>query len=86
MLPPIAATRYEKFTLDGLTSEVRAERWQVDAGLDFLELSIVAKPKKAVAAQAALTAFVKQQQLPVDDSQVSKTQRVLDHLIAKSTI
>ena len=86
MLPPIAATRYEKFTIDGLTSEVRAERWQVDAGLDFLELSIVVKPKKAVAAQAALTAFVKQKQLPVDDSQVSKTQRVLDHLIAKSTV
>jgi hypothetical protein len=86
MLPPIAATRYEKFTVDGLSSEVRAERWQVDAGLDFLELSIVAKPKKAVDAQAALSAFVQQEQLPIDDSQVSKTQRVLDHLIAKSTI
>ncbi len=86
MLPPIAATRFEEFTIDGLASGVRAERWQVDAGLDFLELSIVAKPKKAVAAQAALTAFVEQKQLPVDDSQVSKTQRVLDHLIARSTI
>ena len=86
MLPPIAATRFEEFTIDGLTSGVRAERWQVDAGLDFLELSIVAKPKKAVAAQAALTAFVQHKQLAVDDSQVSKTQRVLDHLIAQSTI
>lgn len=86
MLPPIAATRYAKFTVDGLASGVRAERWQVDAGLDFLELSIVDKPKKAVAAQAALTAFVNHQHLPIDDSQLSKTQRVLDHLIAKSTL
>ncbi|WP_329000078.1 hypothetical protein OHA18_37320 [Kribbella sp. NBC_00709] len=85
MLPPITATRFEEFTIDGLTSKVRGERWRVD-GLDFLELSIVAKPKAAVAAQAALTAFMQQKQLPVDDSQVSKTRRVLEHLIAKSTI
>jgi hypothetical protein len=86
MLPPIAATRFEEFTIDGVTSGVRAERWQVDAGLDFLELSIVAKPKKAVAAQAALTSFVQQMQLPIESSQVSKTRQALDHLIAKFTI
>jgi hypothetical protein len=86
MLAPIAATRYEKFGVDGVTSGVRAERWQVGTGLDFLELSIVDKPKKAVAAQAALTAFVRDRQLPVDDSQVSKTERVLSQLIAQSVI
>ncbi|MGW6281322.1 hypothetical protein [Kribbella sp. NPDC055071] len=86
VLPPITATRFEEFTIDGVTSEVRAERWQVGAGLDFLELSIVSKPKKAVAAQAALTAFVHQQQLPIDTSQVSKTRQAIDHLIAKSSI
>ncbi len=86
MLPPIAATRFDEFAIDGVTSGVRAERWQVDAGLDFLELSIVAKPKKAVAAQAALIAFVQHKQLPIDNSQVSKTRQALDHLIAKSTI
>lgn len=86
MLAPIAATRYAKFTPQGMNSEVRAERWQVDDGLDFLELSIVAKPAKAVAAQHALTDFTTRMSLPVDDSQVSKTQRVLDHLIAKVPI
>ncbi|WP_410791045.1 hypothetical protein [Kribbella sp. C-35] len=85
MLPPIKATRFEEFTIDGVPSGARAERWQVDAGLDFLELSIVAKPNKAVAAQAALTAFVQQMQLPIDNSGVSKTRQALDHLIAKST-
>jgi hypothetical protein len=85
MLPPIAATRFEEFTIDGITSGVRAERWQVDTELDFLELSIVAKPKKAVAAQAALIAFVQQKRLPIDNNQVSKTRQALDHLIAKST-
>ncbi|MFD3401574.1 hypothetical protein ACFWUU_12880 [Kribbella sp. NPDC058693] len=85
MLPPITATRFGEITVDGLTSKVRGERWRVDE-LDFLELSILVKPKNAVAAQAALTAFMQQKQLPVDDSQVSKTRRVLEHLIATSTI
>jgi hypothetical protein len=85
LLPPIAATRWPKFKAPELSVEVRAERWQVDEGLDFLELSIVSTPAEAVSDQDALTAFVARMSLPVDDDQASKTQRVLEHLIARST-
>ena len=86
MLPPFAATRYAKFTPDSMNSQVRAERWRVTDRLDFLELSMVSKPNKAVAAQKSLTAFTTRMSLPVDDSQVNKTQRVLEHLIAMMPI
>jgi hypothetical protein len=82
VLPAIAATRYDKFKLQGLKSGVRAERWQVDQ-LDFLELSIVTDPENAVTAQDTLTDFVIRTSLPVDKDPMSKTQRVLGHLIAK---
>lgn len=85
LLPPIAATRYRKFKPEGMGSNVRAERWQVD-DLDFLELSLSVDPEAAVAEQRSLTDFATRLQLPIDGSQVSKTQRVLDHLIAKVAI
>lgn len=84
LLPAIAATRWPKFKPPASGVEVRAERWQVDDGLDFLELSIVSTPDDAAADQDALSAFVARMSLPLDDNQASKTQRVLDHLIAKS--
>jgi len=86
MLPPIAATRYKKFELQDVSSGVRGERWAVGDGLDFLELSIVSKPENALADQEKLTDFVTRTALPVDQNPISKTQRVLDYLIAKSPI
>lgn len=85
-LPPIAATRWATFhpAAAGLNLDVRAERWQVD-GLDFLELSVVSTVDQAATCQDALMAFVTDLSLPVDNSQESKTKRVLDHLIGKSS-
>lgn len=82
LLPPIAATRYAKFTPTGTALELRAERWQVDPTLDFLELSVIAKPKDAAATQESLTAFATSLSLPLDNNPLNKTQRVLNHLIA----
>jgi hypothetical protein len=72
LLPSIAATRYAKFTVQKLKSPVRAERWQLDSRLDFLELSIVAKPKQAGAEQEALAAFVRQNSLPVNKARSAR--------------
>jgi len=84
-LPPIKATRWAKFAAvaAGEHLDVRAERWQLDDTLDFLELSIVSTVEEAPKAQLALTTFLADQALPPDDNQDSKTQRVLNHLIAR---
>ena len=85
LLPPIAATRWDEFKAPDLSTEVRAERWRVDEGLDFLELSIVSTPDEAVSDQDALDAFVTHLALPVDSNPLNKTQRVLAHLLVKAT-
>ncbi|NEA30699.1 hypothetical protein [Streptomyces sp. SID13031] len=82
-LDPITATRWAKFqtTAAGRPLDIRAERWQLDDTLDFLELSIVSTTEEALDDQRALTTFVTDQALPPDTNQDSKTQRVLTHLI-----
>jgi hypothetical protein len=85
-LAPIAATRWPRFSVSasGLDLDIRAERWQVAEGLDFLELSIVSTVDQAAAHQKALTAVATERLLPLDQGPESKTQRVLEHLIASS--
>lgn len=86
VLAPIAATRWPKFpvTASGRDLEVRAERWQVGDALDFLELSISSTTDQAAADQTALTTAAADRSLPLDEDQESKTQKVLQHLIANA--
>jgi hypothetical protein len=76
-LDPIAATQWKDFSLGGL-DEVTAERWTV-AGLDFLELSVRVSggAAEATARQRALIEEVLARGLTVDDSEESKTLRVM---------
>jgi hypothetical protein len=85
-LTPIAATRWPKFpaSASGLDLDVRAERWQVGEGLDFLELSIVSTVDHADADQKALTTAAADRLLTLDEELESKTKRVLEHLIVAS--
>jgi hypothetical protein len=84
-LPTIAATRWQSFPVSvaGLELDVRAERWQIAEGLDFLELSIVSTVDQAPKDQEALMTAATDRSLSLDVSRDSKTQRVLEHLIAR---
>jgi hypothetical protein len=84
-LPAFAATRWNPFPATaGGDLSVRAERWTIEGGDDFLELSVVSTVDRAAADQAALESFVAGQALTVDDSPDSKTQRVLSTLVARA--
>lgn len=82
-LGPITAIRWRSSkddTLDEL--DVRAERWTA-AGLDFLEVSVkVDDPADADGAQAKLLERLDTLGVPLDDSQLSKTRRMLQALAA----
>ena len=79
-LEPIAATQWKDFVV-GRVSDVVAERWTV-AGLDFLELSIrvTSGTGDAGEKQRDLTAEVLARGLELDDSDDSKTVRVMKRL------
>jgi hypothetical protein len=79
-LGPISATQWKDATLGGVDS-VAAERWTV-AGLDFLELSLRVTDGAGVARaqQRALTEEVLSRGLKLDDSDESKTVRVMKRL------
>jgi len=62
------------------------KRWVVDDGLDFLELSIVSNPGDAADEQEKLSDFVARKAVPVDENPISRTRRMLDRLIARSSI
>jgi len=80
VLPPVTATRWTEVAAAPLGLGARAERWTVD-DLDFLELSVVADLGDAPTTQAALTRFVGDLGLDVDESGASKTQQVLRRLV-----
>jgi hypothetical protein len=82
VLPPVSATRWKEVPAAPPHLEARAERWTVDE-LDFLELSVVADLEDAAAKQAALTRFVRDLDLAVDEKAESKTRQVLDHLVGQ---
>lgn len=84
-LPAFTATRWKEFpaSADGIDISVRAERWTIEGGEDFLELSIVSTVEQAAADQAALRSFVAAKALTVDDSPDNKTKRVLTTLVAR---
>lgn len=86
LLPAVQATRWEAFraTADDVELRVRAERWAVDAEIDFLELSIVSEVAGADLAQAALQHFVTSRGLVPDQGMQTKTRRVLNHLVARA--
>ena len=79
-LKPIAATQWRNFSI-GRVPDVAAERWTV-AGLDLLELSIrvTSGASEAAAQQRALADEVLAHGLEFDDSDDSKTTRVMKRL------
>ena len=85
-LPAFAATRWDAFAArsDGVDLSIRAERWSIEDGDEFLELSIVSTVERAVADQAALQSFVTGKGLTIDDSTDNKTRRVLTTLVARA--
>ena len=85
-LPSFEAVRWEAFaaTVGGIDLSIRAERWTIAGGSDFLELSIVSDVDGAAESQAALDDFATGRSLIVDRSEENKTQRVLDSLVAAS--
>jgi hypothetical protein len=82
-LPAFDAARWDPFDTEvaGVGISVRAERWTLDGGFDFLELSIVSDVDSAEARQAALQRFVASQGLVVDQSATNKTETVLRTLV-----
>ena len=87
-LPAFAATRWDTFpaAAEGVELSVRAERWTIEDGDEFLELSIVSTVDRAVADQAALQSFVTGKALPIDDSTDTKTRRVLITLVTRTQV
>ena len=85
-LPSFEAVRWETFAarVGGIDLSIRAERWTVAEGSDFLELSIVSDVDGAAEHQAALDEFATGRYLIIDRSEENKTQRVLDDLVAAS--
>lgn len=83
-LGPIAAIQWKNTTI-GAVDHVSAERWTV-AGADFLELSIrVTEVDEALVRQQALTDAVTSRGLALDDSDESKTLRVMKRLAGAVT-
>jgi hypothetical protein len=85
LLPALDATRWDPFDVpgDGAAGEpvsIRAERWTIPGGDDFLELSVVGAAESAPGTQAALERYAGDRGLAVDRSEENKTQRVLSHL------
>lgn len=80
VLPPVTATRWKEIEGAPPGLGARAERWTVD-DLDFLELSVVADLGDAPTTQAALTRFVGDLGLAVDESGASTTQQALRRLV-----
>lgn len=79
-LDPIAATQWKNASI-GAVDDVAAERWTV-AGLDFLELSmrVTDGTGVAIAKQRTLIVEVLSRGLELDDSDESKTMRVMKRL------
>ena len=82
VLPPVTATRWKEVEAAPPGLDARAERWTVD-DLDFLELSVVADLGDAPTRQVALTRFVGDLGLEVDEAGASKTQQVLRRLVER---
>ena len=81
-LPTFRATRWDTFAPEpGLS--IRAERWTVDDGPDFLELSLVSTVDQAETAQAALRTYAAAQGLTEDPTPDNKTQRILTLLTTR---
>jgi hypothetical protein len=83
-LPTFEAVRWDAFTaaVGSVELSIRAERWTILGGNDFLELSVVGDVADATRRQEALEEFVASRSLLVDRSEENKTQRVLSALIA----
>jgi hypothetical protein len=78
-LGPIAALKWKAFSVDGLSSGVRAERWAVD-DLLFLEFSIRVKFRDGKDAQQELRQVIADHGIKVGNQQAPKTSMVLRHL------
>ena len=85
-LADITATRWKEFPAKaaGRDLSVRAERWEIDGAIDFLELSIVSDLARAERNQAALQDFVADRSLVEEQNQENKTQRVLSYLVSRA--
>ncbi|MBO3749190.1 hypothetical protein J5X84_24190 [Streptosporangiaceae bacterium NEAU-GS5] len=82
LLPPIAATRWEPFDVEGLS--VVAERWAVGDRLDFLELSIRVPAAEAAGAQRAFERLVRDHGIGMEPAQETKTRRVIEYLVTSA--
>jgi hypothetical protein len=82
VLGPVRAVRWSSVPTEpaGAGLSLRAERWTLDR-LDFLELSIEAKPADARGDQKKLTKFVGQTGFKVERKQQPKTTLVLKKLV-----
>jgi hypothetical protein len=82
LLPLVAATRWKKVRV-GSVRNVIAERWIIN-DLDFLELSVRTDTvADALPAQEEFEREVRALNLQPDQSEESKTQRVLTHLVGQ---
>ena len=82
LLPPVQAARWEDVRVQDV-EDVVVEHWTVDE-LDFLELSIRKHTvEEAREAQAELERAIQTLGLERDDEQISKTERVLAHLVGR---
>ena len=79
-LGPIASRQWKDLSI-GSVEDIAAERWTV-AGLDFLELSIRVESgaSTATAKQRALVDEIQARGLKLDDSDETKTARVMKRL------
>jgi len=82
VLGTVTATRWTKIKV-GSVDKVNAERWQVGS-LDFLELSVRVDQDDAAAAQDELVSAARKGGLSIDSSVASKTEQVLEVLVARN--
>jgi len=82
-LGPIAALKWKAFSVDGLSSDVRAEQWAVD-DLLFLEFSLRVKFRDAKDAQQELRQVIADHGIKIGNQQAPKTSLVLRHLAETS--
>ena len=79
-LGPIEATRWKKLSGSAVPDlKPRAERWLV-RGTPYLEISVRTTPETAAASASRLAQLLAEHNLREDDSQESKTSRVLSAL------
>jgi hypothetical protein len=84
LLGPVRAARWKEVPggEEAVGVDVKAERWTLHDGQDFLEFSIESPPDTAVEKQVALEKFVRRQGFAPGAEQVPKTALVLQGLAA----